>query len=41
MNGPTRIDLAAVLLRGALGVIFIAHALPPSRRAAFRPQRAD
>ncbi|MEO8567007.1 MAG: DoxX family protein [Betaproteobacteria bacterium] len=27
MNGPTRIDLAALLLRGALGVMFIAHAL--------------
>jgi len=27
MNGPTRIDVAALLLRGALGVMFIAHAL--------------
>jgi putative oxidoreductase len=27
MNGPTRIDLAALLLRIALGVMFIAHAL--------------
>jgi len=27
MNGQTRIDVAALLLRGALGVMFIAHAL--------------
>ena len=27
MKGPTRIDVAALLLRGALGVMFIAHAL--------------
>lgn len=27
MNGPIRIDVAALLLRGALGVMFIAHAL--------------
>ena len=27
MNGPTRIDFAALLLRSALGVMFIAHAL--------------
>jgi putative oxidoreductase len=27
MNSSTRIDLAALLLRGALGVMFIAHAL--------------
>jgi putative oxidoreductase len=27
MNAPTRIDLAALLLRTALGVMFIAHAL--------------
>jgi len=27
MNGSTRIDLAALLLRSALGVMFVAHAL--------------
>lgn len=27
MNSPTRIDIAALLLRGALGAMFIAHAL--------------
>jgi putative oxidoreductase len=27
MNGPTRIDVAALLLRSALGVMFVAHAL--------------
>lgn len=27
MNSSTRIDIAALLLRGALGVMFIAHAL--------------
>jgi hypothetical protein len=67
MNGSNRIDLAALLLRGPLGVMFIADALlkylvftgagivvgllgggrfalaarRPSRRAAFRLQRAD